>query len=243
MLQTENDKKDIIIDLMNKLKDQACRVMALAKEKQTNIECVIYVDREGNDAVAYVYDSKPYTMTTTTTFDKLAQDNYGNPSLGPLISYYNKIQFEHNVPAGTEIKIPILARDEQNLRNRIYASPQMQDNYGRDIKIGDDGDFAVSGGDFATVSGPNNLSQALGNRLTTAVEKRIRIGTYGIRATIGDPQAIDSYLYGSIERTFIEDPRVDKIEEIIFEGRGDALFVKVNYRDINGNTNTYQGVI
>ncbi|MCL2174488.1 MAG: hypothetical protein FWB73_00435 [Treponema sp.] len=243
MLQTENDKNDIKTDLMNRLKDQACRIMAFAKEKQTNIECVIYVDRNGNDAVAYVYDSKPFTMTATTTFDKLAQDNYGNPDLGPIISYYNKIQFEHNVPAGTEIKIPILTRQEQNLRNRIYASPQMHDNYGRDMAIDDDGDFAVSGGDFAVVSGVKNLNQAMNNRLSTAVEKRIRVGVYGIRAAIGDPLAVDSYLLGSIERTFEADPRVDEIEEITFEGRGDALFVMVYYTDINGNKNTYQGEI
>jgi len=243
MLQTENDRKDIITDLINQLQDQSFRVMALAKEKQTNIESIIYVDDDGNDAVAYVYDSKNVKMTTSTTFDKLAQEHYGDPNLGPLISFYNKIQFEHNVTAGIDIKIPVLSRQNQNLRNRIYASPQMQDNYGRDLMIGDDGDFAVKNGDLAVVSGPDNLSQALGNRLTTAAEKRIRVGAYGIRATLGDPVAIDSYLLGSIERTSEEDPRIEKTEEIIIEGRGDALYVSVNYMDINGNPGIYEGVI
>jgi hypothetical protein len=120
----------------------------------------------------------------------------------------------------------------------------MQENYGRDIFIGEDGDFAVSvSGDFAAISGPDNLFQAINNRLTTAVEKRIRIGVYGIRATIGDPMAIDSYLLGSIERTINEDPRIDRIEDITFEGRGDALFITVTYIDINGNKDEYQGEI
>jgi len=243
MIETENDRNDLITDLLNRLQDQASRVMALAKEKQTNIETIIYVGNDGNDAIAHVYDYKIIKMTSTTTFDKLAKEHYGDPNLGSLISYYNKIQFEHNVPAGTDIKIPILSKQEQNLRNRIYASPQMQDNYGRDIALTDDGDFAVKNGDLAVVSGPDNLSQALANRLTTTLGKRIRIGAYGIRATIGDPVAIDSYLFSSIERTVEEDPRIEKIEEVTIEGRGDALFVSVDYLDINGNPGTYEGEI
>ena len=241
MIETENDKKDRVVDLMNRLLDQSFRVMALAKEKQTNIECVVYVDNEGNDAIACVYDYKTVQMTSTTTFDRLARDHLGDPNLGTIIAYYNKIQFEHAVPAGTEIKIPILDKRDQNQNNRIYATPQMQDTYGRDLAIADDGDFAVKNGDLAVVFGPDNLVQAIGNRLTTASEKRIRIGVYGIRATIGDPLAIESYLFGSIEQTLKEDPRIEKIEEITIAGDGDALFVSVTYTDINGNQDKYEG--
>ena len=244
MLETENDRKDALVDLLNQLYDQACRIVAISKEKQTNIECVVYVDKEGNDAIAQVYDYKTVQMTSTTTFDKLALDYMGDPDLGQLISYYNQIQFEHNVPAGTNIKIPILTKNNRNQNNRIYAQPQMQENYGRDILIDENGDFGVSvSGDIAAISGQDNLLQAITNRLTTAVEKRIRIGVYGIRATIGDPMAIDSYLLGSIERTIREDPRIEKIDDISFEGRGDALFITVTYTDINGNQDNYQGEI
>jgi hypothetical protein len=243
MIETENDKQDRIVDLVNRLLDQSYRVMAKAKEKQTNVECVVYVDQDGNDAIAYVYDSKTVQMTSTTTFDKLARDYLGNPDLGPLISYYNKIQYEHDLEAGTDIKIPVLTKQESNQYNRIYASPQMQDNYGRDIAIGDDGDFAVAGGDLAVVSGPENLVQAIANRLTTASEKRIRIGAYGIRTAIGDPMAINSYLLGSIEQTVKEDPRIERIDDIYFEGKGDALFITLTYTDINGNRDNYEGKI
>ena len=243
MIETENDKQDRIVDLMNRLLDQSYRVMAFAKEKQTNIECVVYVDNEGNDAIAYVYDYKTVQMTSTTTFDSLAKDYLGSPDLGPIISYYNKIQYEHAVPAGTEIKIPVLTKQDQNQNNRIYATPQMQENYGRDIAIADDGDFAVANGDLAVVSGPDNLAQAMGNRLATTSKKRLRIGAYGIRATIGDPLAIESYLFGSIEQTLKEDPRIERIEDIYVEGNGDALFISVTYTDINGNQNKYEGKI
>jgi hypothetical protein len=243
MIETENDKKDKLVDLFNRLLDQSYRVMALAKEKQTNIECVVYVDNNGNDAIAYVYNYKTVQMTSTTTFDKLAKDHLGDPNLGSVISYYNKIQFEHAVPAGTDINIPILIKKDQNQNNRIYATPEMQDNYGRDIAIADNGDFAVKNGDLAVVSGPNNLSQAIENRLSTASTKRLRLGAYGIKAKLGDPLAIESYLFGSIEQTVKEDPRIDKIEEIYIEGKDDALYISVMYTDINGNQDKYEGKI
>jgi hypothetical protein len=243
MIETENDRQDVIVDLINRLLDQSYRVMAKAKEKQTNIECAVYVDHDGNDAIAYVYDSKIVQITSTTTFDRLARDYLGDPNLGPLISYYNKIQYEHDLLSGIDVKIPILTKQESNQNNRIYASPQMQDNYGRDIAIADDGDFAVVGGDLAVASGPENLSQAIANRLTTASEKRIRIGAYGIRAAVGDPMAINSYLLGSIEQTVKEDPRIERIDDIYFEGQRDALFILLTYTDINGNRDNYEGKI
>jgi hypothetical protein len=244
MIETDNDKQDNIVLTLNKLLDFIFRAAALCKEKQTNVESVVYVDKEGNDTVAYVYDYKVIQMQSSTTFDKLAQIYMGDPSLGPLIAYYNKIQNEHNVDAGTNIRIPILVKNGSNQDNKIYASPDMQDNYGRDIALTNDGGFAVSaGGDFQVVIGKENLAQSLGNRFTTSSEKRIRLGAYGIRAAIGDPLAVNSFLLGSIEQTAYEDPRIDRVEDISFEGKKDNLNIAVNYTDINGNQDTFKGEI
>ena len=126
MIETENDKIDAITLLANRLVDQACRALALAKEKQTNVEAIVYVDDEGNDALAYAYDYKTAKMTSSMTLDKLAQEEYGDPSLGTLLAYYNKIQNEHTVPAGAQIRVPVLARQSANLNNRIYANLTIQ---------------------------------------------------------------------------------------------------------------------
>jgi phage baseplate assembly protein W len=243
MTETENDKQDTIILLTNQLVDQACRVVALAKEKQTNIETVIYVDDEGNDVAVNVYDYKTVKMTSATTFDKLAQEEYGNPTFGTLISYYNKIQNEHKVEAGTTLRIPVLIKQDQNLLNRIYAVPEMQDNYGCDVALTDTGGFKTINGDFAVVKGSQNLHQAVGNRLTTASGKRIRFGAYGIRNSVGDPMAMNSYLMASIEQTMKEDPRITRVDEIEFEGKSDKLNITVTYTDINSNQDTFTGEV
>ena len=243
MIETENDRKDALVLLANQLMDMACRVVALSKEKKTNIETVIYVDNDGNDAVVNVYDYKTVKMTSATTFDKLAQDEYGDPSLCPLIVYYNKIQNEHTVEAGATLKIPVLTIQDQNLNNRIYAPPQLQDCYGRDIALTDSGGFKVAMGDFSVIKGPQNLHQAVGDRLTTASGKRIRIGTYGVRNSIGDPLAMNGYLMASIEQTLNEDPRITRVDGIEFKGIGDKLYITVTYTDINSNKDTYTGEI
>jgi hypothetical protein len=244
MIETDNDKQDTITLLLNKLMDSIFRTAALCKEKQTNVESVVYVKEDGNDDIAQVYDYKTEIMKSSTTFDNLAQTHYGDPTMGPIISYYNKIQNEHKIEAGTTIKIPVLSKNMRNQGNKIYASPDMQDNYGRDISLTDTGGFAVSsGGDFAVVSGKENLAQALGNRFTTSSEKRIRLGVYGIRAAIGDTIAINSFLFGSIERTANEDPRIERIDDINFRGKKDALHIAVTYTDINGNQDIYEGEI
>ena len=243
MLETENDKKDALVLLTNQLVDMACRAAALSKEKQTNVETVIYVDNDGKDAVANVYDYKTVKMTSATTFDKLAQDEYGDPSLGSLLAYYNKIQNEHTTEAGTTLKIPVLAMQDENLNNRIYAPPELQDCYGRDIALTDSGGFNVDMGDFAVVKGPKNLHQAAGNRLTTASGKRIRIGAYGVRNSIGDPMAVNGYLMASIEQTLKEDPRIAHVDGIEFKGIGDKLYITVTYTDINSNKDTFTGEI
>jgi hypothetical protein len=244
MIETDNDKQDTITLLLNKLMDSIFRAVALCKEKQTNIESVVYVKEDGNDDVARIYDYRVEIMKSSTTFDNLAQIHYGDPTKGPIIAYYNKIQNEHKVEAGTTIKIPVLSKTINNQGNKIYASPDMQDNYGRDIALTDTGIFAVSpSGDFSVVIGKKNLAQALGNRFATSSEKRIRLGVYGIRAAIGDTIASNSFLFGSIEQTAKEDPRIERIDNINFHGEKDALHITVAYTDINGNQDTYEGEI
>lgn len=234
MLETDDDKKDSLIDAEAELNSCVCKIVAAVKQKQTMYEPVVYVDTEGNDAIAYVYDSRKIRMSSTMTLDKLAEKFFGNADYSSLIAYYNNIQNEHEIEAGTIIKIPILSPDESNANNRIYAIPGDTDNYGRDIALDDEGDFAVQNGDFATTSSVENLNQAIAMRLTTASEKRIRYNAYGIKAQIGE-EAVKNYLLSTVEQTVLADPRVMEINEISASSDNDKIYIAVDYTDINGN--------
>lgn len=240
---TDNDKEDLLTDYVSQLEENACIVVALSKEKQTNAMAVVYVDSDGNDATVTVYDFKYHTWKSSDTFDSLAASLLGSPDYGTVIAYFNGVANESELEAGTKIKIPVLSEDASNTNNKIYAEPEKQENYGIDIKIGDDGDLDISGGDIKTVDGRDNLTQAMALRLTTASNKRIRLSAYGIRTTIGDPVAVESYLSGSIEQTIQADPRVSEVNELTFEGDGDKLKLEVVYTDINGDTGMYKGDI
>lgn len=240
---SENDRQDVMVDAAARISESACQMVALAKEGQTNVKAVVYVDNDGNDAVAYVYDSTSYSWKSGDTFDALAKAFLGDASLGPLMAYYNGIANEAEIEAGTRISVPVLEETAGNQSNRIYAEPDRRDNYGRDISVGDSGEFRVDGGDFGTVGGSENLSQAISLRLTTAAERRIRLGAYGIRSTVGDVMAVQSYLLGSIEQTLRADPRISEVEEIAISGRGDALHISVTYTDINGEGGRYEGEV
>ena len=240
---TDEDKEDLIIDYLSQMEDSACNIVALSKEKQTNATAVVYVDSDGNDATVTVYDFKFHTWKSGDTFDRLAADLLGDAEYGTVIAYFNEVTNESKLEAGTKIKIPVLSENESNVNNRIYAAPEKQENYGIDMKISDDGDLDVSGGDLKTVGDRDNLTQAVALRLTTAAGRRIRLSAYGIRSTIGDPVAIESYLSGSVEQTVLADPRVLELNELTFKGDGDKLMLELAYTDINGDTGMFKGEI
>ncbi len=240
---TDEDKEDLIIDYLSQMEDSACNIVALSKEKQTNATAVVHVDSDGNDATVTVYDFKFHTWKSGDTFDRLAADLLGDAEYGTVIAYFNEVTNESELEAGTKIKIPVLSENESNVNNRIYAAPEKQENYGIDMKIGDDGDLDVSGGDLKTVGDRDNLTQAVALRLTTAAGRRIRLSAYGIRSTIGDPVAIESYLSGSVEQTVLADPRVLELNELTFKGDGDKLMLELAYTDINGDTGMFKGEI
>ena len=239
----DNDTTDNITDALAEMAEKACIAMALAKEKQTNVEQVVYVDNDGNDAVISVYGFRYHAWKSSDTLDLLAAEYLGDADYASVIAYFNGIKNEAAIEAGTKIKIPELNEGAANSNNRIYADPEKQDTYGADIEIGDDGDLAAFAGDLAVVSGKDNLAQGLFNRLSTASGKRLRLASYGIRNTVGDAMAVESYLASAITQTVQADPRVSSLEEITLEGDSDRLNVAISWEDINGEQGAFEGEI
>lgn len=243
MDETDEDKADILVDCASRICSDACTLVARAKEASTNCTQVIYVDTDGSDAVQTVWGFRYYTWKSSDTFDKVAARYLGSAEWATFLAYYNEVAVESELEAGTKIKIPYLSEQAASTGNAVYSAPDTRDNYGVDIAIDDDGNFTATGGDFATVSGADNLAQALSMRLTTASESRLRLVTYGIRVATGDPMAAQSYLLGSIEQTVSAEPRIDTVDSITFEGTSDGLNLQVMYTDINGASGEYEGVI
>jgi phage baseplate assembly protein W len=127
------------------------------------------------------------------------------------------------VLAGQTIKVPAPAR-------RANAVPD-EDIFGTDLRIERDGGLAVdeATGDWATVSGPANLRQALESRLETPMGSLIwhpRYGNPAFRLIGQGNNARRSGLARALtERSVRADPRVAKVENMKATIDGDRLAV------------------
>ncbi len=198
-----------------------------------------------DDKLITTYGYKVVALTDAeTNWDQLAQDYYGDASLSSLIATYNNLPSDKPLKAGQSILIPNLNFAESTTaENEIYNSPDVKDNYGKDLLISDE-DFSVYNGDIAVVDGVDNLKQALLNRYSTLIGARIRVEAYGIQASIGDAlNATSALIQASVHQTTVEDPRVDSVEAISFQGKGDGLNVSVTYIDKNGAKRNFGGTI
>ena len=210
----------------------------------TRMECqkvsysVIPGGEEKNDQVIVVYGTKAHRATQSDTYAKLAQDYLGSPDLGSMIAIYNN---NGDIKAGDIINIPLTNKQDSVQGNMIYPSIGEIDNYGRDIGINDNGDIASFHGDLGLSSEKNNLSQAIESRLSTAVNSRIRLQVYGIRASVGDPGQAQNFIVSSVSRTLEQEPRIKTVDKIKFTGEGDSLNLSVEYTDVNGLEQSYGG--
>lgn len=198
-----------------------------------------------DDRIVITYGYKVVSLTDAeTNWDQLAEDYYGDASLSLIIATYNNLDPDKPLQAGQSILIPNLNfAESKTSENEIYNSPDVKDNYGKDLIIFKK-DFTVYNGDLALVDGVDNLEQSLLNRYSTLVGARIRIEAYGIQASIGDAlNATSSLIQASVHQTTVEDPRVDSVEDIEFVGNGDNLTVSVIYIDKNGAKRNFGGTI
>lgn len=198
-----------------------------------------------DDEIISTYGYKTVAITDAqTNWDQLAKDYYGDASLSYIIATYNNLSIGTELTAGQSVLIPQLNFAESKIaENEVYNSPDVKDNYGKDIAIIDN-DFSAYNGDIALIGGIDNLEQALLNRYSTLINARIRLEAYGIQASIGDAlNATSALIQASVHQTTIEDPRVESVEKITFKGSGDDLVVQVTYIDKNGTRQNLGGVI
>ena len=206
---------------------------------------VVPGDTGEDDSIIITYGYKVVSITDAeTNWDQLAQNYYGDSSLSYIIATYNNLPTDKPLEIGQSIVIPKLIFAESRIAdNEVYNTPDVKDNYGKDLIIKDK-DFSVYNGDLQLISGIDNLEQALLNRYSTLVGARIRLEVYGIQASIGDAlNASSSLIQASVHQTTVEDPRVETVEDIQFNGMGDELAVSVIYVDNNGTKQNFGGVV
>ena len=195
-------------------------------------------------SIVITYGATPYTVKTSDTWDSLSKKFYGDASYGQIIATYNAAK-KLDLTVGSSILIPILNENEGNSfnKNKLYLDLGVHDNYGADLRIKDD-DLFFANGDVTIIDGKSNLNQAITDRLTSKVSSNIRRFMYGISSAVGNVQESSKiYILSSIQQTLAQEPRILEVNRISYQGSGDTLYIKIEYTDINGAKQVYEGAI
>jgi uncharacterized protein YoxC len=193
-----------------------------------------------NVVVSYGY--MRHIANSLTSLEKLAEMYLGDPDKAQTIALINQITGDDEIKPGDQIKIPVLNRNIMNTRNKIFGPANIRDTLGIDIAI-ENGIFQVGpNGDFIVKTDYENMNQAIRSRLSESLGNRLRLSTYGIRNVAGAPDAIAAaYIATSIKDTVMQDPRVERVEDLYFRGSGDSLLVSFFYYTYDGILHQYKG--
>lgn len=221
-LQSVNDAADLYCEALN-LPDS----LPVTDNTETGTATATY---------STVYRSVEVTVSDGDSLESLATEYFGDASYAEVIASYNSVTGQ--LTAGTKIYIPEL-NPLANTGNEIITNQVHHDSYGADISS-DNGVINVINGDLGSISGEENLRQAITNRIQTEIDTRVRLLGYGIKQNIGG-QALTDYLISSIKDTVESDPRVNSVESVSVNGTGDTVNIVIAYTDINNNKAIYGG--
>lgn len=212
----------------------------VADLKQSSIpEIITNTDENGDDYAEISYGFEKETIKDGMTLEKLSFEKYGSAEFVAMIENYNGIT-EDELKPGMEIKLPILNPDNKDFENDIYETENVM---GTDINLTEDGDIDVFAKDLGEVTGRENLSQAIELRLSSYMGSNVRDVVYGLRTSVGESPAANSYMLSSMEQTLDDEPRISEITSIRYEGKGDSIYVAVGFTDIQNEQVVYKGVI
>tara|TARA_Y100000310_G_C20590678_1_gene767831 strand:- start:284 stop:1390 length:1107 start_codon:yes stop_codon:yes gene_type:complete len=183
-------------------------------------------DRAQTSVPFTVYGYTPVRVDGAATLESLALEYLGDASLGEVIAAYNDIAISADITPGDVVRIPVVVLGDEPTNNEIYVEGPL-DIYGTDIKLDGLGNAVFSSsGDFARISGPDNLLQALNLRLSQELGSRLRLTVYGMRQEVGFANdAATGYILTNLRDTVMQDPRVADVQSFYIRGDGDKLYV------------------
>lgn len=199
-----------------------------------------------DDEVIMAYGYKEYQVTSGDTWSDIAFKFYGDPSYSTMLQLYNSNISLTDMNSGDYVYIPLINDNRSSItNNQVYPKFGVKDQLGSDIALVD-GDYAVVKHDLGISKGMQTLEQAINNRLRTSINTRVRNVVYGIRNESGlaDDKniAAASYISTAVEQTIMEDPRVQNIENISWEGVESGIAINVTYTTFSGLTTSFKGV-
>lgn len=174
------------------------------------------------------YGAYDIVANDATRLDVLSMKAYGSPDYADTIAAYNGITGDSDIIPGMAIKIPYLSYTDSLQENEVYENTG--NIYGSDIALDENNDLQLGEfNDYATVSGLDNMSQAINLRLSERNGARVRLDAYGISMEGG---GFDSYslavMTTSVQDTLMQDPRIASVGNFSARIDGDAMQINFN---------------
>jgi nucleoid-associated protein YgaU len=166
------------------------------------------------------------------TLQDIALTEMGDSNLWPYIADVNGISTNADIAPGDILYIPLeTASDLTDTKDAFIISEDAARNpFGADIQLDADGNMIVmESSDTSTVTGVDNLLQAINIRLTSIQGSLIKQTAVGIAASAGfaGTSLTLSYLRMSIRNTLMEDPRILDVKNLLIGIDGSQLNVSM----------------
>lgn len=190
----------------------------------------------------YEYSAlRVYTVKGQDTLQRIALDELGNSDLWQYIASINEgVSSNEDISAGDEIFLPLQVEPGEGVNKEqfILTEDFTRDPYGTDIKIDSDGNLIVQeSNDVSLIAGIENVKQAINLRLNTLSGSMIKQSVYGIatQAGLAGSDLAIKYMKTAIRASLVQDPRIEKVENMIVTFDRDALKIGMSVKVIGIN--------
>jgi len=182
-----------------------------------------------------------YTIKGNDTLPSIALNELGNSDLWPYIANVNPgITNSSDLVSGETLFIPVKTSStlSSNKEQFIFSEDVTRDPYGSDIQIDETGNLMFIGGEAATISGIENVKQAINMQLNTEVGSMIKQAGFGMVAQAGfaGTSMALSYIKMAVQSSIMKDPRVEAVSNIVVNLESDSVFLSMDIKLVGSET-------
>ena len=183
-----------------------------------------------------------YTVKANDTLQSISLRKLGDSSLWPYLASVNKITGNEELSKKTTIYVPVLTRTSSIKKKKdsfILTEDVARNPYGSDITLDATGNIVLAeNNDVSTISGIDNIQQAINLRFATPIGSMIKQTSFGIATQAGYPgtDSMIRYLRMNITRAILSDPRIKSVSNIALSVSGDTITASMDIDIIDSDT-------